>query len=360
MAMLDLNTALTFTRMMDRNGNNMVDRDEARVLGSVGNRNGSNGTRETAESLQRGEAALDGFQLGQRDADELARTISQSDSYVSSQDLTISNAARQRIDGMAGGAIDGRISRAEFSAAMQRGGFALSRDGLSLSSEVQNRFGRPTPPPVDRPVPPPVDRPLERSRALEDLDLAVAAANSGYTNRANDAFSLAINEAVDIQEARVIGERAGRLGYMNRANDAFLRATQLGRSSDEVFEVARTAAGLGYTNRANDAFLRAIQLTDHSGSALEIATAAARLGYMNRANDAYDRASTLSRSSYEALDIANSAASAGYVNRANAAYSQALRLATRRSEATEIASSASSRGYVNRANEAFDRAMRLP
>lgn len=358
---IDVNTLLGFTRALDRNGNHQVDDSEARVLGRVGNRNGANGTRETAESAARGEAALSDFRLGERDADELARGLAQGDTWVSKNDLSISSAALDRIDGMAGGAVDGRVSRSELSAALQRGGFALAKDGLMLSREAEARFGgRPTPPPVGRPVPPPVEPAPRRSFALETLELARGAAQAGYTSRANEAYSAAISQAVEPGEALTIARDAASRGYTNRANDAFGRASSLSASAGEALGVAREARTRGYTNQANVAYSQAISQSRSPFESLDVARDAAANGFTNRANDAYSKASSESRSSGQALDVARDAASKGYTNRANEAFSRAIDLGVSRAEALDVAREATSRGYTNRANDAFRKATYLP
>jgi hypothetical protein len=153
---IDRQTLTEFTRRIDRNRDTLIDRSEAEILGAVGNRNGSNGTRETADALADGEAALLGFRLGASDADALADRISGGDTWVSKEDLFLSDGARDRIDGLAGGAYDGKISKKEFSAGLQQGGLALTGDGILLSREAESRFSsRPTPPGgSDRPTPP--------------------------------------------------------------------------------------------------------------------------------------------------------------------------------------------------------------
>jgi hypothetical protein len=153
---IDRQTLTEFTRRIDRNRDTLIDRSEAEILGTVGNRNGSNGTRETADALANGDAALLGFRLSGSDADALADRISGGDTWVSKEDLYLSDGARDRIDGLAGGAYDGKISKKEFSAGLQQGGLALTGDGIMLSREADNLFSlRPTPPGgSDRPTPP--------------------------------------------------------------------------------------------------------------------------------------------------------------------------------------------------------------
>lgn len=164
MSRIDANILNEITRRVDRNRNNSIESTEGRVLGSVGNRNGVNGTRETSDAMAQGQAALYGFQLDQLDADAIAGMLSGGDAWVSKEDVFISDQARARIDGSAGGAIDGRVSKSELSSALTRGGLAVSADGIMLSSEAQSRFsGRPTPPSSDRPTPPSTGRPTPPS-----------------------------------------------------------------------------------------------------------------------------------------------------------------------------------------------------
>src|SRR5687767_12441021 len=54
-------------RKVDRDDNNTIEENEARLVGRIGNQNGVNGTAETARALNAGEAMLYGFQLA-RDA----------------------------------------------------------------------------------------------------------------------------------------------------------------------------------------------------------------------------------------------------------------------------------------------------
>ena len=156
---IDRQTLTDFTRRIDRNGNSQIDSSEAQILtsaagaGRVGSRNG---TREAADALAAGEAALSGFRLGASDAEAIADRLAGGDAWVSKEDLTISEGARDRIDGLAGGAYDGKISKKELAAGLQQGGLALTGDGIMLSREAESLFSsRPTPPgSSDRPTPP--------------------------------------------------------------------------------------------------------------------------------------------------------------------------------------------------------------
>ncbi|MBM3266441.1 MAG: hypothetical protein FJZ01_02230 [Candidatus Sericytochromatia bacterium] len=150
-------TLTDLIKRIDRNRNNRIDAYEGRVVGAVGNDNGIAGTRETADAIVAGRAQIRDFTLDQPDADEVARGLANGDAWVSKDDLHISDRARARIDGLAGGAADNRISAKELAAALSRGGLALARDGLYLSDEASGY--RPEPPPVNRPEPPPVNRP---------------------------------------------------------------------------------------------------------------------------------------------------------------------------------------------------------
>ncbi|MNX17447.1 hypothetical protein D3C86_473280 [compost metagenome] len=149
---IDRPTLTDFTRRIDRNGNSQIDSSEAQVLGRVG----SKSTREAADALAAGDAALSGFRLGASDAEAIADRLAGGDAWVSKEDLSISDAARDRIDGLAGGAVDGKISKKELAAGLQQGGLALTGDGIMLSREAESRFAsRPTPPGgSDRPTPP--------------------------------------------------------------------------------------------------------------------------------------------------------------------------------------------------------------
>jgi hypothetical protein len=142
------------TRRVDKDGNNRIEKNEGRVKGRVGNDNGIAGVQETADSISDGSAVLYGFQLKQADADAVADALAGGNTWISKDDLNISDAARDQIDGQGGGARDGRISRKEMAAALVRGGLAFNRDGITLSSEVRI-VDRPSPPPAnDRPAPP--------------------------------------------------------------------------------------------------------------------------------------------------------------------------------------------------------------
>ncbi|MBM3270648.1 MAG: hypothetical protein FJZ01_23695, partial [Candidatus Sericytochromatia bacterium] len=146
------------TRRVDKDNNNRIETNEGRVKGRVGNDNGIAGVQETADAISDGSAALYGFQLRQTDADAVADQLAGGNTWISKDDLNISDSARDLIDGQGGGARDGRISRKEMAAALVRGGLAFNADGITLSSEVRVGSGRPTPPPTgssDRPTPPP-------------------------------------------------------------------------------------------------------------------------------------------------------------------------------------------------------------
>ncbi len=152
------------TRRVDKDNNNRIETNEGRVKGRVGNDNGIAGVSETADSISDGSAVLYGFQLKQADADAVADQLAGGNTWISKDDLNISDAARNHIDGQGGGARDGRISRKEMAAALVRGGLAFNSDAITLSGEVRisdrpapPSGGRPTPPPVggnDRPTPP--------------------------------------------------------------------------------------------------------------------------------------------------------------------------------------------------------------
>ncbi len=164
MSRIDASILNDIARRVDRNKNNTIESTEGRVAGSVGNRNGFNGTRETSDAMAQGQAALYGFQLSQLDADAVADQLSGGDAWISKEDVFVSDQARAQIDGQAGGALDNKISKKELSSALTRGGLAVSGDGIMLSSEAQSRFaGRPTPPSTERPTPPATGRPTPPS-----------------------------------------------------------------------------------------------------------------------------------------------------------------------------------------------------
>ena len=154
------------TRRVDKDNNNRIETNEGRVKGRVGNENGIAGVQETASSISDGSAVLYGFQLKATDAEAVADQLAGGNTWISKDDLNLSTAARDQIDGQGGGARDNRISKKEMAAALMRGGLAFNRDGITLSSEVRiadrptppgGNSGRPTPPPVggsDRPTPP--------------------------------------------------------------------------------------------------------------------------------------------------------------------------------------------------------------
>ncbi|MGE5707988.1 MAG: hypothetical protein ACM3YO_06620 [Bacteroidota bacterium] len=175
------------TRRVDRNGNNLIDSSEARVSGRVGNNNGSNGVQETADAIEKGQATLSN--LSTTGADGVADVLSHGDAWVSKEDVFISDSARQRIDGQAGGAVDNKISKKELSAALQRGDVALTGDGILLSSEVSSHY-RPTPPSVNpsnssnsnRPTPPSVN-PNNSSNSNRPTPPSVNPSNSSNSNR---------------------------------------------------------------------------------------------------------------------------------------------------------------------------------
>jgi hypothetical protein len=174
-APIDRSILSDLTRRLDRNLNNRLESNEARVRGWVGNQNGVVGTAEAADSVERGEAVIDRFSLAPYDAAQVAKRMSRNDGWISKDDLFISAAARSRMDGNGIGTRDGRISEDEMTLGLTRGDLAITRDGIFLSSEISAPSrpgsdrplppptgGRPLPPPInDRPLPPPInDRPL--------------------------------------------------------------------------------------------------------------------------------------------------------------------------------------------------------
>lgn len=139
-------------RKADRDGNGVIEDHEARVVGKVGNRNGVNGTAETARALNAGEAMIYGFQLAKDWAEAIAQKLAGDDPWVSREDFDISDAARERLDAND----DRRISANELAAGLQRGGLGMNGKAIVTSDEARERFSRPTPPAPggDRPTPP--------------------------------------------------------------------------------------------------------------------------------------------------------------------------------------------------------------
>lgn len=146
-------------RKVDRNNNDLIDENEGKFVGSVGNNNGVNGLGETTRALNGGSAALYGFQLLRNAAEALAKSMAGGDPYIGRHDFNISDAAKARLDDNR----DGRISREELADGLVKGGLGVNAGGIMTSNEAKDRYGaRPTPPAPDhhRPTPPPVwDRP---------------------------------------------------------------------------------------------------------------------------------------------------------------------------------------------------------
>lgn len=185
------------TRQVDRDRNGSLDEGDARVVGQVGNRNGVNGTAETADALNQGKAAIYGFQLAGDLADTLANWFSKGDAWVSKDDTEITEAAKARLDGNR----DGRVSRAELAEGLNRGGLALNARGIMTSDEAKSRFapapirppsidtprppsiGGTRPPSIDTPRPPSIDtpRPPSFDRGVEPGEIL-----SGFMRRHNE------------------------------------------------------------------------------------------------------------------------------------------------------------------------------
>ncbi len=153
------------TRRVDKDKNNRIETNEGRIKGVVGNNNGVIGVQEAADAIADGSAALYGFQLNSSDAEAVADRLAGGNTWISKDDVSFSDAARDKIDGQGGGARDGRISKSEMAGALVRGGLAFGRDGITLSSEVRiddrpappsSGSNRPAPPSsgYDRPAPP--------------------------------------------------------------------------------------------------------------------------------------------------------------------------------------------------------------
>lgn len=235
---------------LDRNRNRLLDPSEAGVSGRVGNGNGFNGFAETAEALASGRAALKDFQLAAPDADEVANRLAGGDAWVSKEDVYISDAARSRIDGF-GGAADGRVSRTELSGAFQRQGFAIHRDGIFLSREVEDRFRseRPTPPPVDRPTPPPIGRPTPPA-ADRPTPPPVGRPTPPSADRPTPPpISLDPREVSDryLQQRRSLSDLYNSSRGVMSYSEFQIRDRQLVR--DAVADVVRGTRGASYTER---------------------------------------------------------------------------------------------------------------
>lgn len=129
---LNSNDYFAIARALDKNKNNKIDNSEANVNYAanmmIGNANSVTGTRELAESLERGDVVLTG--LSQESADKIADYFSdrginekkpvenwKGDGWVSKADLTVSDRARKLIDINN----DNRISSREFAQALRSG-----------------------------------------------------------------------------------------------------------------------------------------------------------------------------------------------------------------------------------------------
>ncbi|HEY9721499.1 MAG TPA: hypothetical protein V6D47_05770 [Oscillatoriaceae cyanobacterium] len=154
------NVISAVTRGADYNWNGYLDSNEATVSGSVDNSYRDVSVSSATNAIDAGNASIKDFQLDASTAKSVAQQMANYDAWVSKDDLYLSPAARSYVDGMAGGAEDNRISVSEMTAALERGGLALTRDGLYRDYEVGGYD--PAPPPVDPnppydPTPPYVD-----------------------------------------------------------------------------------------------------------------------------------------------------------------------------------------------------------
>lgn len=149
-----LNTAdyMAFTRAMDSNGNNRIDKTEASVSwaahSQIGNSNGVAGTRETATALENGDVFL--ASLPAATADKVADYFSKrnenlnkpvaewiSDAWISKEDFDFDPDVRRSLDSNG----DNRISSKEFAAALVSGSLTVG----AIRQVSQNPFNQPAP-----------------------------------------------------------------------------------------------------------------------------------------------------------------------------------------------------------------------
>lgn len=214
------------TRTLDRDRNGTLEDNEARVAGSVGNRNGFNGTQETARALNEGNAFLYAFQFARDAAEAIANRLSGGDAWVSREDFEISDAARNRLDVNN----DNRVSREELTVGLQRGGLAINAKQIATSDEAKARFERPAPPPpsgnrptpprpdnnrptpprpdVDRPAPPRPDRPSPPPVASRTPNEIVQRAQQLFQELQRTYQSTSMSSADRDQQANRIVEQA--------------------------------------------------------------------------------------------------------------------------------------------------------
>lgn len=149
---LNSNDYFAIARALDKNKNNKIDNSEANVNTAanmvIGNANSVTGTRELAESLERGDVVLTG--LSQESADKIADYFSdkginekkpvenwKGDGWVSKTDLTVSDRARKIIDVNN----DNRISSREFAQALRSGVISIGGNNTVVDQNdtpVQN------------------------------------------------------------------------------------------------------------------------------------------------------------------------------------------------------------------------------
>ena len=244
------------TKTVDRDDNNTIEDNEARITGRVGNDNGRNGIAETARALNAGNAMLYGFQLARNAAEAIAKKLAGGNNWISRDDMPMSDAARARIDQNG----DNRITVDEFADALQRGGIAINAKEVMLTDEAKAKFNRPTPPApdtdrprpprpdVDRPPPPPVDRPTppvavvrtpqditERfSRAYADLKRVydtTSMSRVDFDAATARMLTQAVRELTDETQGAPFAQRKAAL-------DAFYNGTSMSRTDRD--EVERT------------------------------------------------------------------------------------------------------------------------
>lgn len=130
----------------DRNRDGYLGRDEATFTRTGGTETAAY-TNQVGAALDRGNGFLSGFRLLADQALAIADRFARGDAWVSKEDLTVSDAARQRLDTNG----DGRLARHELATGLEQGGLAINATELRLSSEIVA-----TRPVAARPLPPAV------------------------------------------------------------------------------------------------------------------------------------------------------------------------------------------------------------
>lgn len=146
MPQIGVNTLWHLTFRADRNKNGILDAYDGNVLGKAETR-----VKEAAETVSRGEAAIDGIRLAPEDAGVIAGMLTAGAEFLDR--AFVSDAARSAIDGAGGGEFDDRVSRKELIAALQWGAIAATHDGLVLSQEARAQFGHAPAVPLNPKVP---------------------------------------------------------------------------------------------------------------------------------------------------------------------------------------------------------------